>query len=70
MTETEFVYVTYISTTPQRLWDSLIRTEFTRQYWGHENVSDWKTGSLWEHREAEGGKVRLEIGRASCRERV
>jgi uncharacterized protein YndB with AHSA1/START domain len=22
----------------------------TKQYWGRENVSDWKPGSKWEHR--------------------
>ena len=27
--------------------------------WGHSNISDWKVGSKWEHREAkEGGIVR------------
>ena len=59
MTSTEFVYVTYIAAAPQRIWDALIRAEFTRQYWGHENVSDWKPGSVWEHRDAEGGAVKL-----------
>lgn len=59
MTKTEFVYVTYIASTPQRIWDALIKAEFTRQYWGHDNVSDWKPGSVWEHREANGGEVRM-----------
>jgi uncharacterized protein YndB with AHSA1/START domain len=40
MTRTEYVYVTYINTTPQRVWDAIVQPEFTRQYWGHENVSD------------------------------
>ena len=59
MTETEFVYVTFIAAGRQQIWDALVREEFTRQYWGHENVSDWKPGSSWEHREAVGGAVRL-----------
>jgi uncharacterized protein YndB with AHSA1/START domain len=42
----EFVYVTYIETTPERLWDALTKSEFTRQYWFDTEVrSDWKVGS-------------------------
>jgi len=59
MTRTEFVYVTYIAATQQRIWDAIVRPEFTRQYWGHENLSDWKPGSRWEHRPAEGGPAKL-----------
>ncbi|MBI3676064.1 MAG: SRPBCC family protein [Proteobacteria bacterium] len=44
-----FVYVTYIRTTPQKLWDALIKPEFTRQYWfGVHQESDWKKGSSWK----------------------
>ena len=36
MSESRFVYVTYIRTTPEKLWQALIDPEFTRQYWvGH-----------------------------------
>jgi uncharacterized protein YndB with AHSA1/START domain len=60
MTEAQFVYVTYIAATPQRIWDALLEPEFTRQYWGHDNVSNWKPGSSWEHRDVEqSGRVRL-----------
>ncbi len=59
MTDTAFVYVTYIAAAQQRIWDSLIKPEFTRQYWGHDNVSDWKPGSTWEHRDADGGALKL-----------
>ena len=45
----EFVYTTYIKTTPKKLWEAITNPEFTRQYWGHDNVSDWKKGSKWEH---------------------
>lgn len=46
MTKPQFVYVTYIQTTPDRLWAALTRSEFTRQYWfGAEVRSDWKVGS-------------------------
>lgn len=48
----EHVYVTYIRTTPEKLWEALTKPEFTRQYWGNKaNVSDWKKGSRWEHLE-------------------
>lgn len=44
-----FVYVTYIRTTPEKLWAALTKPEFTRQYWaGTYQVSDWKTGSSWK----------------------
>ncbi|MDX6395232.1 MAG: hypothetical protein QOJ73_6295 [Streptosporangiaceae bacterium] len=50
MTSTEFVYTTYIHTTPQRLWQALTDSAFTRRYWGATLESDWKVGSTmtWE----------------------
>ncbi len=54
MNDARFVYVTYIRTTPERVWNALLQPEFTRQYWGHDNVSDWKAGSSWEHRRTDG----------------
>lgn len=50
MARSKFVYVIYIATRPETVWKALLDGEFTRQYWGHENVSDWKPGSTWEHR--------------------
>lgn len=50
MTSEKFVYVTYIAATPEKVWKALLDGEMTRQYWGRENVSDWKPGSKWEHR--------------------
>ena len=50
MDKPQFVYVTYISTTPETLWNALIDPKVTAKYWQHENVSDWKPGSKWEHR--------------------
>lgn len=44
----EFVYITYIRTTPEQLWDALTRPDFTRQYWFGVSVeSDYKAGSPW-----------------------
>jgi uncharacterized protein YndB with AHSA1/START domain len=46
MNKPEFVYVNYIATTPEKLWEALISPEFTRQYWGGGTIhSDWKVGS-------------------------
>ena len=58
MTKPSFVYVTYIATTPEKVWRALVDTEVMRRYWAdptsnapaHENVSDWTPGSRWEHR--------------------
>lgn len=46
MNKPEFVYVSYIATTPQRLWDALTRGEFTRIYWYDRRIeSEWKVGT-------------------------
>ncbi|KAA0023490.1 ArsR/SmtB family transcription factor [Antrihabitans cavernicola] len=45
-----YVYVTYIATTPEKLWQALTDPEITAEYWDHHNVSDWTVGSSWEHR--------------------
>jgi uncharacterized protein YndB with AHSA1/START domain len=33
MSKPTFVYVTYIATTPEKLWQALTDGAFTRQYW-------------------------------------
>ena len=55
MTKPQFVYVTYILTTPEKVWAALTEPELTRQYWAHANVSDWKVGSPWRHEALDGG---------------
>lgn len=59
MTRTEHVYVMFIDSTPKKVYDAIVKPEFARQYWFHENVSDWKPGSIWEHRDGETGKVKI-----------
>ena len=49
MSKTEFVYTTYIKTTPEKVWAAITNPEFSRQYWVDGIVSDWKTGSKWPH---------------------
>lgn len=49
MAESSFVYVTYIRTTPEKLWQALIEPEFTRRFWVETwQVCDWKVGSSWK----------------------
>ena len=46
MSKPEFVYVTYIETTPEKLWDALTKSEFSERYWwGTKVLSNWKVGS-------------------------
>jgi uncharacterized protein YndB with AHSA1/START domain len=46
---TSFVYVTYIRSTREKVFEAITRPELARRYWGHENVSDWQAGSPWQH---------------------
>jgi len=46
MSRPEFVYVTYIETTPEKLWQALTSSEFSRRYWFNTELqSDFKVGS-------------------------
>lgn len=46
---TRFIHVIYIASTPQKVFEAITRPEIASRYWGHENVSDWKPGSRWQH---------------------
>ena len=49
MSKPEFVYVSYIETTPEKLWEALTSADFTERYWfGMRLRSDWKVGSAFE----------------------
>jgi uncharacterized protein YndB with AHSA1/START domain len=45
MSSTEFVYTSYIATTPEKLWQALTDPAFTSRYWGATFTSDWTAGS-------------------------
>jgi uncharacterized protein YndB with AHSA1/START domain len=46
MSEPAMIHVTYIETTPEKLWAALTSAEFTTQYWfGRRIESDWSVGS-------------------------
>jgi uncharacterized protein YndB with AHSA1/START domain len=56
MSKPEFVYVTYIETTPEKLWDALTNGDFTERYWfGYRVTSDWNVGSP-HHFTKDGGR--------------
>jgi uncharacterized protein YndB with AHSA1/START domain len=49
MARSTFVYVTYIRTTPEKLWSALTDAEFMKQYWfGVHGESQWTAGSSWK----------------------
>jgi uncharacterized protein YndB with AHSA1/START domain len=46
--KSRFVYVTYIRTTPEALWNALTTPEFMKTYWfGVVIETDWQAGSPW-----------------------
>jgi uncharacterized protein YndB with AHSA1/START domain len=63
MSDSRFVYVTYIRTTPEKLWQALIEPEFTRRYWCETwQESEWEPGAAWrimvpDGRVGDSGKV-------------
>jgi uncharacterized protein YndB with AHSA1/START domain len=47
--KSSFVYVTYIKTSPERIWEALITPEFVAQYWlGTRPEAEWKVGGAWK----------------------
>ena len=47
--ESTFVYVIFIRTTPERLWSALIDPGMTKDYWfGMRMEAEWKTGGAWK----------------------
>ena len=71
MTKPSFVYVTYIATTPERVWQALVDTDVTRKYWvdptadspAYVNVSDWTPGSRWEHQRIDDARTVDMVGK-------
>jgi uncharacterized protein YndB with AHSA1/START domain len=55
MDKPTFVYVTYIATTLEQLWEALTSEAFTAQYWGDGQLqSEWQVGDSVEHVNAQG----------------
>jgi uncharacterized protein YndB with AHSA1/START domain len=64
--KTTFIYVTYIRSTPEKLWQALTTPGFNRQFFfGATQESEWKKGAAWrlmipDGRVADSGEI-LEI---------
>jgi uncharacterized protein YndB with AHSA1/START domain/DNA-binding transcriptional ArsR family regulator len=55
----EFVYTTYINTTPERLWQALTDPAFTRRYWGGAALeSTWQVGAKVRWQDAIGEEMK------------
>jgi len=55
MARSTFVYVTYIRTTPEKLWSALTDMDYMKQYWfGMRCECQWTTGSPWKLVSGEG----------------
>ncbi|MFI2642214.1 SRPBCC family protein [Streptomyces sp. NPDC018610] len=63
------VYVIYIESTPETVWDALTDADLTAAYWGHSNVSDWEPGSRWEHLRTDGSRIADVVGTVVAAER-
>lgn len=63
MTKPHFVYVTYIRSTPEKVWAALTDPQTTKKYWfGITAESDFKPGSPWalkfeDGRTADSGEI-------------
>ncbi len=64
-----YMYVTYIGSTPEAVWDALTDADLTAAYWGHGNVSDWQQGSRWEHVRTDGSGIADVVGKVVVAER-
>ena len=55
MVRSTYVYVTYIRTTPEKLWSALTDAHYIKQYWfGMHCESRWTAGSAWKLVSADG----------------
>ena len=52
-----FVYVTYIQSSAEKVWEALTQPEITALYWGRRQISDWEAGATWEHQRADGSGI-------------
>ena len=56
MSKPQFVYEISIAAPPQRVWEALTQSDFTRQYWSGRTIeSDWKVGSRVRLSKPDGG---------------
>lgn len=47
--QSEFVYVTFIRTTPEKLWSALTDPSQMKEYWfGMQFQTEWRKGAQWQ----------------------
>ena len=63
MDNAQFIYVTYIATTQEKIWEALTDPTITTKYWTCENISTWQPGARWEHRRSNKEKTLLLVGK-------
>jgi len=63
MDRTSFVYVTFIASTPDKVFEALTDAALTSRYWGHSNVSEWAPGSRWQHVRTDAARTVNLVGR-------
>jgi len=63
MDTAQFVYVTYIAATQEKIWDAITDPNITTKYWTCENISTWQPGTKWEHRRSDKEKTLLLVGK-------
>lgn len=58
MEKSTFVYVTYIRTTPEKLWQALTQTEIPREFFFATVLeTEWKVGATWRSTAPDGKLV-------------
>ena len=45
MKKPDFVYVSYIAATPERVWAAMLEPKFTRQFWTFSHDGPWTAGT-------------------------
>jgi uncharacterized protein YndB with AHSA1/START domain len=50
MDKPSYVYVSYIATTAEKVWEAITDAQVSASFWHRSNVSDWQVGSTWEHK--------------------
>lgn len=54
----DFVYTTYIRTTPEKLWQAITDPAFSNRYMGHAVVSDFQKGSTYVWADCSGLEIK------------
>ena len=60
----DYLYVTYIRTTPEKLWEALTKGDFSEKYWfGYRMETEWKVGADFRLRAPDGNIDKNWVGK-------